>query len=246
MHICSRKNFIMKKVLLLLIIITSVASCSKSNSSNFSISGTIEGVKVGKIFLQQLQDSALVSVDSAEFKGNSDYTLTTNINGPELLYLHLDVKDGKEFNDRFMFFAEDTVMTMNSTLANFEKDAVVNGSKNQDIYKVFKDNNNRLNKVYTDLVKRSLSLTDKTRTPEIADSINIAYEKYLTKKILYAINYSQLHKDKEVAPYILVTEASEANPILLDSIYKQMPKKIQTTVYGKQLSVLIDNNKNSL
>ena len=40
-----------------------------------------------------------------------------------------------------MFFAEDTVMTMNSTLANFEKDAVVNGSKNQDIYKVFKDNN---------------------------------------------------------------------------------------------------------
>ncbi|AGC77216.1 DUF4369 domain-containing protein [Nonlabens dokdonensis] len=236
----------MKKVLFFLIVIIAVASCSEPNSSNFSVSGTIDGVKVGKIFLERFQDSVLVDVDSVEFNGNSDYSLTTDISGPELLYLHLDVKDGREFNDRFLFFAEDTLMTINSTLEQFEKDAVITGSKNQDIYQVFKENNDKLNKVYTNIVKRSMSLTDETRTPEIADSIENAYDKYLKRKVLYAINYAQLHKDKEVAPYILVTEASEANPALLDSVFQKMPKKIQTTVYGKQLSALIDKNKSSL
>jgi hypothetical protein len=236
----------MKKVLFLLIGLTFMSSCNNSNSNNFSVSGTVDGVKVGKIYLQRLQDSVLIDVDSALFNGNSDYTLMTDLDQTEIMYLHLDVKDGTELNDRLLFFAEDTTMTINSSWDKFEKNAVISGSKNQDIYTVYKKNSDQLNKVYTDLVKRSMSLTDETRTVAISDSINTAYEKYLRKKVLYAINYAQLHKEKEVAPYILVSEASEANPILLDSVYQKMPKKIQTTVYGKQLSELIKNSKSNL
>jgi hypothetical protein len=245
-HICSFKNYTMKKVLFLLIAITLISSCSNSNSSNFSITGTIDGIKVGKIFLKRLQDSVLIDVDSALFDGNSDYTLTADVNQTEIMYLHLDVNDGAEFNDRLLFFAEDTTMTFNSSLNKFEADAVITGSKNQDIYSIYKSNNDKLNKVYTEIVKRSMSLTEATRTAAVTDSINMAYDKYLRRKVLYAINYAQLHKDKEVAPYILVSEASDANPILLDSVFQKMPKKIQTTVYGKQLSVLIKKNKTVL
>jgi hypothetical protein len=236
----------MKKVLFLLIGLTIMSSCSNSNSNNFSVSGTVEGIKVGKIYLQRLQDSILIDVDSALFNGNSNYTLMTDLDQTEIMYLHLDVKDGTEFNDKLLFFAEDTTMTINSSWDKFVKDAVISGSKNQDVYTVYKQNSDRLNKVYTDLVKRSLSLTDETRTLAISDSINTAYDKYLRKKVLYAINYAQLHKEKEVAPYILVSEAGEANPILLDSVYQKMPKKIQTTVYGKQLSELIKSYKSNL
>jgi hypothetical protein len=233
----------MKKVLFLLIGLTFIIACSNSNSNNFSVSGTVDGIKVGKIYLQRLQDSVLIDVDSAMFNGNSDYTLMTRLDQTEIMYLHLDVKDGTEFNARVLFFAEDTTMTINSSWDKFEKDAVISGSKNQDIYTVYKKNSNRLNKVYTDLVKRSMSLTDETRTVAISDSINTAYDKYLRKKVLYAINYAQLHKEKEVAPYILISEASEANPILLDSVYQKMPKKIQNSHYGKQLSELIKTSK---
>jgi hypothetical protein len=236
----------MKKAFFLIIAISIIASCSESNSSNFSLSGNIDGIKVGKIYLQQLQDSVLVDVDSAFFDGNSDFNLKAEIDQPEIMYLHLDVKDGTEFNDRFLFFAEDTMMTIQSSLKRFEKDATITGSKNQDIYTVFKQNNERLNNVYTDIVKRSMSLTDETRTQEVTDSINTAYDNYLRKKVLYAINYAQLHKDKEIAPYILMSEASEANPALLDSVFQKMPKKIQTTVYGKQLSELIEKSKSNL
>ena len=236
----------MKKVLFLLIGLTFMSSCSNSNSNNFSVSGTVDGIKVGKIYLQRLQDSILIDVDSALFNGNSNYTLMTDLDQTEIMYLHLDVKDGTEFNDKLLFFAEDTTMTINSSWDKFVKDAVISGSKNQDVYTIYKQNSDRLNKVYTDLVKRSLSLTDETRTLAISDSINTAYDKYLRKKVLYAINYAQLHKEKEVAPYILVSEAGEANPILLDSVYQKMPKKIQTTVYGKQLSELIKSYKSNL
>lgn len=236
----------MKKVFFLLIAITLIASCSDSNSSNFSISGTVDGIKVGKIYLQRLQDSVLVDVDSAIFDGASDYSLKATLNDPEIMYLHLDVKDGTEFNDRLMFFAEDTTMTMNSTWDNFVNDAAFSGSKNQDLYATYLKNSKKLNVVYTDLVKRSMSLTDETRTVAVTDSINTAYDKYLRKKVLHAINYAQLYSDKEVAPYLLVSEASEANPILLDSVYRSMPKKIQTTVYGKQLSELINNTEDNL
>jgi hypothetical protein len=223
-----------------------MSSCNDSNSNNFSVSGTVDGIKVGKIYLQRLQDSILIDVDSALFDGNSNYTLMTDLDQTEIMYLHLDVKDGTELNDRLLFFAEDTTMTINSSWDKFVKDAVISGSKNQDIYTVYKKNSDRLNKVYTDLAKRSMSLTDETRTVAISDSINTAYDKYLRKKVLYAINYAQLHKEKEVSPYILVSEASEANPILLDSVYQKMPKKIQTTVYGKQLSELIKSYKSNL
>ncbi|MFT4838617.1 MAG: hypothetical protein ACJAWA_001372 [Nonlabens sp.] len=236
----------MKKLLFLLIGLTFMSSCNDSNSNNFSVSGTVDGIKVGKIYLQRLQDSILIDVDSALFDGNSNYTLMTDLDQTEIMYLHLDVKDGTELNDRLLFFAEDTTMTINSSWDKFVKDAVISGSKNQDIYTVYKKNSDRLNKVYTDLAKRSMSLTDETRTVAISDSINTAYDKYLRKKVLYAINYAQLHKEKEVSPYILVSEASEANPILLDSVYQKMPKKIQTTVYGKQLSELIKSYKSNL
>jgi hypothetical protein len=236
----------MKKLLFLIIGLTFISSCSNSNSNNFSVSGTVDGIKVGKIYLQRLQDSILIDVDSALFDGNSNYTLMTDLDQTEIMYLHLDIKDGTELNDRLLFFAEDTTMIINSSWDEFVKDAVISGSKNQDIYTVYKKNSDRLNKVYTDLAKRSMSLTDETRTVAISDSINTAYDKYLRKKVLYAINYAQLHKEKEVSPYILVSEASEANPILLDSVYQKMPKKIQTTVYGKQLSELIKSYKSNL
>jgi hypothetical protein len=94
----------MKKLLFLLIGLTFMSSCNDSNSNNFSVSGTVDGIKVGKIYLQRLQDSILIDVDSALFDGNSNYTLMTDLDQTEIMYLHLDVKDGTELNDRLLFF----------------------------------------------------------------------------------------------------------------------------------------------
>ena len=236
----------MKNLIYLLTIVLAISSCGSDNKStgNLTINGSIEGLRVGKVLLQKIEDSTLHTVDSVSLNGESSFTLSGIIDEPQIMYLHLDIKDGTEYDDRLIFFAEDTVMTLYSKLNNFEKEAVITGSKNQEILSEYNGNKSKLNQVYTELIKRSMLIdNDEKATPEEIERLNEDYDKYLRKKVLYAVNFAQRFKDKEVAPYILITDAFDANPILLDSTFQKMPKKIQTSRYGKQLSELIEKSK---
>lgn len=244
MHICNLKKNTMKSFITVLFILLLVASCTEDSSNNLVINGNVKGLKVGKLILQKLQDSALVNLDSVQLDGSSSFSLTAQIDEPQVLYLYLDVKDGTAYDDRLTFFAQDTVMTINTTLKKFENDAVITGSKNQDALKEFNKNLNRLNETYTDLMKRSMTLQQQESPLQSdIDQLDVDYDKYLRKRVLYALSYSTFHKDKEVAPYILLQEGFDANPKLLDSVYNMMPKKIQTSLYGKELSELIKDLK---
>ncbi|BAO55497.1 hypothetical protein NMS_1488 [Nonlabens marinus S1-08] len=185
-----------------------------------------------------------MTLDSIALDGTSKFTLSTSIEEPQLLYLYLDVKDGTAYDDRLSFFAQDTIMTVKSSLQDFEKDAVITGSKNNELLTEFRRNMASLNKTYTELVKRSMALDRQENASQAAiDALNADYETYLNKKVKYALSYATVHKEYEVAPFILLEEGFDANPVFLDSVYQQMPKKIQTSLYGKELSELIKDLK---
>lgn len=230
----------MKRIFSLVSIVVLIVSCSTEKQGNLIVNGTVDGLKLGTIYLQQLNDTVLVNVDSVIVDGEAPFQLASDIEEPQIMYLYLDKKDGIEFNDRISFFAQDTIMTIATTLENFENDAVVTGGANQAIYTKFLEVNKKLNQEYTELIKRNIILNQSEKIDPLAvDSLQRAIEKHTRRKVGYVVNYAQLHKENEVAAYILATEATEANPFYLDSIYKQMPKKIQTSRYGKQLSELI-------
>ena len=65
----------------------------------------------------------------------------------------------------------------------------------------------------------------------------------LKRKYLYTINFAITHKTSEVAPYLAVTQIANANPKYLDTIYNSLDSNLKTSLYGKQLKALIDNNK---
>lgn len=223
-----------------------LASCNSHEGElgTVTINGNIEGLKVGRILLQRVEDSTLVTLDSIQLNGVSNFTLSATLDEPQLVYLHLDVNDGAKYDDRVTIFAEDTVLTVNSTLKNFEQDIAVSGSKNNAILDEYKVNKKKLNQVYTELIKRSITL-DNQESPsqEEIEKLDADYNKYLKKSVLYAINYAERFIDMEVAPFLLVTEAFDANPKLLEASFEKMPKKIQTSRYGKQLSELIKTSK---
>jgi hypothetical protein len=236
----------MKSYLFVITALVLLASCKEENTNNLTVNGKIDGLRVGTVFLQKIQDSTMVTLDSVALNGTSDFSLSTSIEEPQMLYLYLDVKDGSKYDDRLSFFAMDTIMTMNTTLNNFERDAVITGSKNHDILSVFNKNLGQLNKTYMDLMKRSMVLQREENPSQAAiQELDTDYEKYLRKKIIYALNYAAVNKETEAAPYILLQEGFDANPKLLDSIYNLMPKKIQTSLYGKELSELIKELKNN-
>ncbi len=236
----------MKNSILLLIILGILSSCNSDREiDNYvTLKGDIAGLKVGTVLLQRVQDSILVTLDSVQLDGSSQFTLKALLDEPQLVYLHLDVKDGAKYDDRVSIFAEDTVLTISSSLKSFEKDIKVSGSKNNDILDEYKVNKKKLDEVYTELVKRSITMNQQENASQAdIEKLDADYEKYLRKSVLYALNYAERFKDKEVAPYIILTDAFDANPKLLEQVFDKMPKKIQTSLYGKQLSGLIETSK---
>jgi len=54
----------MKRILAVLVITIMLTSCSSKKEGNMIVEGQIKGLKKGKLYLQKIKDTLLVSVDS--------------------------------------------------------------------------------------------------------------------------------------------------------------------------------------
>ena len=50
-----------------------------TNKNKMIVTGNIDGLKKGTVYLQQQQDSIIVSLDSININGNSEFILETEI-----------------------------------------------------------------------------------------------------------------------------------------------------------------------
>ena len=98
----------MNKIILALLILFSVTACKKEEAStkNFVLTGNIEGLKEGKIYIQRIKDTVLVPIDSIIISGNSNFKSEFNLDSPEMLYLFLDRGVSNSFDNNIAFFAE--------------------------------------------------------------------------------------------------------------------------------------------
>ena len=66
-----------------------IVSCN-SDKNQMIVSGDVDGLRKGTIYLQKEQDSTIVSLDSVKITGDSNFELSTKINEPDIYYLYLD------------------------------------------------------------------------------------------------------------------------------------------------------------
>lgn len=228
----------MKKLLLLLSIIL-LASCAKDDT-NFTLKGTIKGLKKGTVYLQKMKDSNVVTLDFKKIDGNAEFELSTNLESPQMLFLKLERNDGA--SGELPFFASEGEMQLNTSLKNFYVDAKVKGSKQQTVLEEYKAMMTKFNDKNLDYIKENLEAEMKNDTAKLSSSYD-SYEKLLRRKYLYTINFAVNNKDSEVAPYVAVTEIRDANVKFLDTIYNALTKDVQGSKYGKELKFLIDKRK---
>jgi len=228
----------MKKFLFALLVVFSF-SCSKK-STDLVVTGTIKDIKKGTIYLQKIIDTALVSVDSLTFDGNSTFELSCELKEPEVLYLNLN--DNTSDDERIRFFAEKGIVEINTTLKRFGLDAKINGSNLQkqldDYHKIAK----RFDDAALDLMVKQLEAA-KTGDSSKINEANKNSDNNLKRKYLYAINFALNHKSTQVAPYIALAEIYDANIKYLDTIYNALPKDIASSKYGKELNDFIVKRK---
>jgi len=233
-----------KKLIALALVIISLVSCNKNDNDgkNLHLTGNIKGLSQGKLYIQQVQDSSLVVLDSIMIKGDSKFDTYLNIESPEMLYLFLDRGQTNSIDNNLPFFAEPGEMKIETTLNSFFADAKITGSKNQVLYDEFKQMMAKFNDKNMGLVEKELE-NDKTKNKNSMDSISSEANKLTRKKYLYIANFATVHADREIAPFLALSEIADINVRYLDSIDSKMNPEVAKSKYGKMLKSYIEERK---
>ncbi len=207
------------------------------------VSGRVDGLRKGTLFLQKVLDSTLIDIDSIVINGNPEFNFKTKIESPEIYYLYLNKDDGDTINDRVMFFAEKGEITINTLLKTFESSAKVSGSENQELLQEYRKIARQFNAKNLDYIKAYINNAKSANDSRSSDSIQKEMDNLLKRRYLYALNFAITHGDNVIAPYIALTEVSDANIKYLDTVASKLTEEVKSSKYGKLLIDLIANRK---
>ena len=222
----------MKKALI--IISTIIIMGCNSNIDNMSVSGNVDGLMKGTLFLQSQKDSVVVNLDSMYLKGDGNFKLSTYINEPDIFYLYLDKQDGDSLNDIITFFGNKGDIQINTRLNTFDTSFEITGSENSELLNEYNSIIRKYNMQNLDLLEIFYNAQIENNQTRI-DSVNSELENLIRKKYLYTLNFSITNSANEISPYIAVSQIPDANVDLLRKVYDTLPDLIKDSKYGKIL-----------
>ncbi len=225
-----------------LILLSFLISCGNPNKKAMNITGNIDGLRKGTLYLQKFKDTALISIDSFKVQKDKPFTLGDDIESPQIYYLYLDKEDGDTLNDRISFFGEKGDITINSLLKTFESSAQISGSENQILWEEYQSMLRRFNDKSLDLIKNYIK-EDSLSQEEKKAKFDKNSKSLLKRRYLFALNYANNNADKELAAYIGLYEISNANPKLLDTLYSKMSENVKNSTYGVEFKTYLDSLK---
>lgn len=123
----------MKKYFLFIAAIFTIISCSKNNqNNNFTLSGKVEDVQSGKVYLQRFSNKTFFTIDSAEIV-NGKFNFSRNLELPEIYGLTLDT-----LKSSFLVFFDKNPVTVTLDSASYYRNTKVEGSKLHDLFVEYK------------------------------------------------------------------------------------------------------------
>ena len=224
----------MKKIVCFIVLVSLLISCGKEKSGSMLVNGNIDGLKKGTVYLQKFVDTLLVAVDSVKINGISNFVLVDDLESPEMYFLTLDKKE----NDKIPFFGEKGTITITSKLEKLIFSAKITGSKNQELLDEYKAMIQQFRGKELDFLKDKFD-AQKNNNDTLLVKIEDDEKNLIKRKYFYTTNFALQHKDKEIAPYIALTELYNANFKLLDTINKSLTKEIKSSKYGVELDKFI-------
>ena len=211
--------------------------CCNSDQNQMIVSGKVDGLRKGTIYLQKELDSTIVSLDSVKINGNSDFKLSTVIDEPDIYYLYLDKDDGDSLNDIITFFGNKGEININTRLSTFDSGYEISGSKNSELLREYFSIIRKYNLQNLDLLEIFYNAQINNNQKTI-DSVNEKLENLIKRKYLYSLNFSITNSANEISPYIVVSQIPDVNIDLLRKVYDTLPEDIKVSKYGKVLMEL--------
>lgn len=230
----------MKNIFFILILFFLIFSCEKT-TPNLIVKGSVKNLNKGTLYLQSLQDTLLIKLDSVVINGtSSNFELSSNLSEPEVLYLVLD-NNSKE-KQAISFFADKGVTEINTTLKRFVVDAKIKGSELQKKLEEFDKVKRRFNDQNLKLIEERF-IAIKSKDTSALEAISKRSDGILKRRYFFAVNFAMNNRDNQVAPYIALSEIYDANIKYLDTIYDALSNDISSSKYGKALNEFIKDRK---
>ena len=214
-------------------------ACSSKKDGNMIVEGNIKGLKKGTLYLQKMNDTALISVDSVTVLGDGNFRLTDNVESSVMYYLTFDAKTTEK---RILFFGNKGTITINDNVDIFGFNPEIIGSKNQTVFNNFSKINNQFKNQRLEFIKKEFDAT-KSKDIDLIDKVQNDFNRMIRRKYLYTTNFALTNSDSEAAPYIALTELYDANIKLLDTINKSLSIDVKKSIYGKRLDKYISDIK---
>lgn len=187
----------MKKLFPIFLFLLVMAAC-QSNSSKFTVSGTIAGVDSGFVYLVKAEAGKPVVVDTAKIeKGAFEFEGTAGT--PELTYLRLNDRD--YFSQFFLENAQINVVSYKDSL----RATKVTGSPTTDIFNTYVDEVTKLNKKMREY-QGDYQKAAATGNQEEMDRIKIDIEAASDNMGVYAKNFVRENSNSIVAPFIALSQ----------------------------------------
>jgi len=221
----------MKHIIIILLVATFIFSCNNTKENTMLVKGEIKNLKKGTVYLLKMKDTLLVTVDSLILNGVNTFTLSDEVESPEMYYLSLDRSPSKEIS----FFGEKGTINISTKLDKFKFGAIVNGLSNQQLLDEYNKMKSQYNDKRLDLLKADFEAKRDEDSLQI-DSIQKSIKNLTKSRYLYTTNFAVNHGDKEVAPFLALTELYNANLRLLDTIKNSLSEEIQASKYGKEFN----------
>tara|TARA_B100000787_G_scaffold90270_1_gene66735 strand:+ start:788 stop:1492 length:705 start_codon:yes stop_codon:yes gene_type:complete len=229
----------MNKIITVVIAALLILACSSKKNGNMIVKGNIKGLKKGTLYLQKMNDTAIVSIDSMNVYGDGNFTLTDNVDSPVMYYLTFD---GNATDKRILFFGNKGTITINDHIDTFGFSPEITGSKNQLVLNDYMNINNQFKNQRLEFIKKEFEAV-RSKDTDLIEKIKNDFNRMIRRKYLYTANFALNNGDSEAAAYIALTELYDANIKLLDTVNSSLSTEVKKSMYGKRLDSYIKGIK---
>ena len=200
----------------------------------------VKDLKKGTLYLERVQDSILVAVDSVQITKEKPIVLEADLDHPELFYVLLDRNKADDFDNRIPFFGEAGNISILTTLDGYVTKAEVVGSPTQDIFNSYNKVIRQFNNEEIDLLAAYLQ----AQISQNSDSLALLEKQSASlakRKILFTANFAVNNNNSVIAPYLALYNLTSGSKTLLDTIDYSMTDDVRNSSYGKQLRDYLAN-----
>ena len=212
-----------KNLFIALLAVVLMASCTKTPKNQFTITGTVDSVFNGYIYLQRRVDAPLITIDSAQLTGGK-FTLKGTVDYPEVYYLTIPATKSS-----IPFFIEPKDIIVKINTKELDKTKII-GSKTQTDYDHYLDQVDQYNAKIRDsyqMYNAAVEVGDQEQA-RYYDSVTSAID---TEREQFTKKYVLDNNKSFISPYIIFRNSWSYDMEELENCLKNFDTTLSHSLY---------------